>query len=309
MHGRVSRAAEPTPASPRSPVPWGGLTARIRASVTARRVVPTELALFATDVVCRTALRLSPHRMTRAVAGMDAIVGGILQDDELTELATRHVMARARAWELTWRPWDLNRIPVHGQEHLADARATGRGLIVSFMHLGPTAGWVAAGALLAPVVLLSNDRIGDAPPPGYPGYQLEHRRALFQESDIDRLPAHGSAMTVYKLLAKGGTVMMSADIPGDRRVDFLGRPVDMPEGAPVLAMRTGALVMPAAMLPAGRRWRIQLRAPLDPKDFATAAELHRALLDIHEVDVLRHPEHLENPLRNWPSATRHGWLR
>ena len=45
------------------PLPWGGLSARIRASVTARRLVPTELALIATDLVYRAGLRLSTNRM------------------------------------------------------------------------------------------------------------------------------------------------------------------------------------------------------------------------------------------------------
>jgi lauroyl/myristoyl acyltransferase len=288
------------------------LPARLRASVALRRLVPTELALIATDALCRVTLRLRPERMTQAVATVDAIVGdpgGSGDHADLTGLATRHVMARARGWELTWRPWQLRRIPVHGVEHLTAARVAGRGLIVSFVHLGPSAGWVALGPLLAPAVLLSNDRLDTPPAPGYAGYQLEHRRRVFRESAIERLHVRGSAMAVYKLLAAGGTAMMSMDIPGDRRVEFLGRPVDLPTGTPELAVRTGALVLPAAMLPEGRRWRIELRPPLDPREFAGVEELHRALLDIHGHDVRRHPEHFESPQRNWPNATRHGWLR
>jgi lauroyl/myristoyl acyltransferase len=290
------------------PLPWGGLSARIRASVTARRLVPTELALIATDLVYRAGLRLSANRMTYAVAAMDAVVGGTPAESDLTDLATRHVTARARAWELQWRPWALHRIPVEGLEHLATARAAGRGLIISISHLGPTTGWVVLGRLLGPVVMLSNDPIETAPPPGYWGYQLRHRRKLFQDAGIERVYAPGSSMVVYKLLAKGGTAMMSTDWPGDRRTTFLGRPADLADGTAQFAMKTGATVLPAVQLPRGRRWRLELRAPLDPKDFSDVAELHEALVAIHEESILSHPEHLENLEDFWPVFTRDGWL-
>ena len=305
MDTRVRR----TPGSVRPPVPWGGLPARLRASVTARRLVPTEPALIATDVICRLGLRLSPGRMAYAMASVDAVIGGTPSESDLTAITVRHVMARARAWELLWRPWEIHRIPIHGLEHLTAARATGRGLIISFTHLGPTTGWAALGPLLAPVLLLTNDRTDRDPPPGYQGYQLEHRRRLFREAGIDRVPAAGSAMAVYKVLIKGGTVMLAADWPGERRTTFLGRPVDLADGAPTLAMKSGALVMPAAMLPEGRRWRIQLRKPLDPKDFTGSDELHQEILDIHENEVRAFPEHLVDPRELWPNATRDGWLR
>lgn len=291
------------------PLSPGGLAARIRSSVAARRLVPTELALLAIDVVYLAGLRLSPHRMAYAMASMDALVGGTPAESDLGDLATRFVQTRARAWELQWRPWALRRIPVDGLEHLAAARATGRGLIISFVHLGATAGWVALGPVLGPAVMLSNDPLVTDPPPGYWGYQMRHRRRLFQDSGIDRMYAPGSAMAIYKLLATGGTAMLSADWPGDRRTTFLGRPVDLADGTAQLAMKTGALVLPAVQLPHGRRWRIQLRPTLDPKEFTDADELHETLMALHEKDILRHPEHLENLREFWPSFTRDGWLR
>lgn len=306
---RARRSTRAAAVSVRPPVPWGGLPARLRASVTARRLVPTELALIATDAFCRIGLRLSPDRMAYAVAAADAVVGGTPAESELTDLAVRHVQARARAWELLWRPWQLHRIPIEGLEHLTAARATGRGLIVSFTHLGPTTGWAALGPRLAPVVLLTNDRVDAEPPPGYQGYQLEHRRQLFREAGIDRVPAAGSAMAVYKVLVKGGTVMLAADWPGERRTTFLGRPVDLADGTPTLAMKTGALVMPAAMLPRGRRWRIRLHAPLDPKDYTEADDLHEAVLGIHEGEIRANPEHLVDPRELWSNASRRGWFR
>ena len=309
METRSPSGAPPTAQPVASPVPRGGLSARIRASVTIRRLIPTGLALILVDLVYRVGLRLSPERMAYAVEGMDAVVGGTPAESDLTALAVRHVQARGRAWELQWRPWALRRIPVDGVEHLAAARAGGRGLIISFTHLGPTAGWVALGPLIAPAVLLSKDPMTNEPGPGYWGYQLKHRRTLFPGSGIERMHATGSAMAMYKLLAKGGTAMLSADWPGDRRTEFLGRPVDLADGTAALATKAGALVMPAAMLPAGRRWRIQLYAPLDPSDFAGEGELHEALAAIHTAEIRRCPEQLENPRQYWSDATRYGWFR
>jgi lauroyl/myristoyl acyltransferase len=101
---------------------------------------------------------------------------------------------------------------------------------------------------------------------------------------------------------------MSTDWPGDRRTTFLGRPADLADGTARFAVLTGAMVLPAVLLPHGRRWRLRLRAPLDPRDFADAGALHETLAARHGRDILEHPEHLENLSDFWPVFTRDGWL-
>lgn len=292
-------------------VPWGGPLARVRASVGLRRLIPTGLALLGTDLLYQLMLRLSRRRMAAANASMEAVVGGTPYETEISRLARSHVAAQARGWELTWRPWELERVPVRGVSRIHQARATGRGLVVSKSHLGPTAGWVPLGRLLRPLYAPASDWIVDELPPGYNGYQVEHRLKVFQDAGIELIHARGSALTLLRVLTGGGAVLLSMDLPGRRRTQFLGKPVDMADGTAQLAVKAGALVVPAALMPLGRRWEIQVGDILDPRNFSSPGELHRALAAIHESFIMRAPDHLESPLRpgHWATATRDGWYR
>jgi lauroyl/myristoyl acyltransferase len=270
-------------------------------------VVPTGLALAGTDLLYGLALRLSRRRMAEAITSMDAIVGGTPAEAELVALARAHVAAQARGWELTWRPWELERIPIRDAARIDAVRATGRGLVISHTHLGPLAGWVPLGRLLRPLYHPAGDWVVHSPPPGYNGYQLEQRRRLYREAGIELIHALGSAMTLYKTLTRGGAALLTMDAPGDRRTEFLGRPVDMDDGTARIATRTDALVLPSALMPVGRRWEIRIEEPLDPRDFASPDDLHLALAAVHERIVMRAPEQLEHPQRLWANATRDGW--
>jgi lauroyl/myristoyl acyltransferase len=296
------------PSSPR-PVPWGGVLARVRASVSARRVVPTGVALVGTDLLYRSALRLSTRRMATATALMETIVGGTPAEADLPRLARSHVAAQARGWELTWRPWELERIPIQCASRIDRARATGRGLVISHAHLGPLAGWVPLGRLLRPLYHPAGDWVVHPPRPGYNGYQLEQRRKLYRDAGIELIYATGSALALYKALSRGGAALLTMDAPGGRRTQFLGKPVDMDDGTARIAMKTGAVILPAALMPVGRRWEIQIGEELDPREFSSPDELHLTLAAVHEDFVMRAPDHLENPKRLWAKATRDGWYQ
>jgi lauroyl/myristoyl acyltransferase len=305
MPGAIGRGA----LSCARPVPWGGVLARVRASVGARRLVPTGVALLGIDLLYRLVLRLSSRRMAAATAAIEPIVAGTAAEADITRLARSHVTAQARGWELTWRPWELERIPIRGISRIHQARATGRGIVISKSHLGPLAGWVPLGRLLRPLYGAGGDWILDEPRPGYNGYQLEQRRRLLHDAGIDLIPAQGSFPTLYEVLADGGCVYLAMDVPGHKRTQFLGKPVDMADGTARIAVKADALVLPAALMPLGRRWEIQIGQVLDPREFSSPHELHLALAGIHEDFITRAPDHLESPSRLWASATRDGWYR
>ena len=295
--------------SPR-PVPWGGVLARLRASVRARRLLPTSVTLLGIDLLYGLVWRMSRLRMAETSALVDTIVAGTPAETRLPELARRYVAARARGWELTWRSWELARIPIRGRWRIEQARSTGRGMLISHAHLGPLAGWVALGELLPTMLAPQGDWLLDDPRPGYHGYQVERWRRLYHDAGIRLIHATGSALTVYHTLRRGGAVLLAMDVPGTRRTTFLGKPVDLDDGTAQLAAKTDALVLPAALMPLGRRWEIQLLEPLDPRDFASPDELHLALTRVHEELIMRAPEHLESPpLWLWGRADRNGWYQ
>ena len=289
------------------PVPWGGVVARVRACTSARRLVPTGVALLGTDVFYRCAVRLSSRRAAAAHASVAAVVGGTSREAEATSLAPRHAAAIARGWELTWRPWELDRIPINGLERLGEACTAGRGVIVSHAHLGPLAGWVPLVRTLRPVLFPQGDWLLEEPRPSYNGYQTEHWRKLYQDAGAEMMHHIGSAPLAYRTLRRGGYVLISMDVPGDHRTEFLGKPVDLDDGTARLAVKAGALVVPAALIPVGRRWEIEIQPAMDPRDFAGPDELHLALTRVHQQLIMQAPEHLEDPGRLWTQASPKGW--
>jgi lauroyl/myristoyl acyltransferase len=302
-------AAPPDPNCTPQPVPWGGAVARLRASVGLRRLIPTDVALAASDATQRVASALRPQRLADACAVMEAVVGGTHLEGDIPRLAQRYLESRARQWEYTWRNWELPRTPVDGLENLRTAEATGRGALISFTHYGPFTCWAPVPRLVGRLLTPVGDWLIEKPRPGYEGYQLEHRRRVLCESGYALIQANGSAGPMLRALKNGETTILAMDLPGTTPTRYLGKTVEMTNGTARLATAAGSLVVPGAIVPDGRRWRVQLLTPLDPRDFAKAGDLHQTLAGVHEKIIMRAPEHIESPLRpgGWKTANREGW--
>lgn len=285
-----------------------GLLTRVRSSVAGRRLVPTPVALALTRAVYGGATKYRKASLARAEAEVDAVVGNTSWSGDLARLAVAQRVSAASAWELTWRPWELTRIPVSGLEHLQAARAAGRGQLLSYVHYGPELGWVALGPH-ATVLTPLGDWIVEEPPPGYNGLQVEQRRELLKDAGLRLIHAENSARSIMRALNAGGAVLLAMDLPGSRVTQFLGKPVEMADGTARLAHATKSLVIPTSLVPEGRGWRLVLRPALDPADFAKATDLHQSLADLHSEAILEAPEHYGSPLRPgmWGHATRDGW--
>jgi lauroyl/myristoyl acyltransferase len=295
-------------ASVRRPVPWGGLVARLRASQLLRRALPLRLALLVLDLAERRAGRRNPSRLTVAREAMDAVLGGTTREAEAADLAFGHRVARGRAWEFAWRPWLLDAIPIDGLDRLAGIEP-GRGVILSRLHSGPPGGLGNLLRALEPVHLAVGDYLLAPAPPGYNGYQNEQTRTLLTRSGCRLVRAAGSRDVFAAVLRAGGRVLVHFDVPGTAPVRFLGTTVEVKSGTARLAMETDAVVVPVALLPDGRGWRIHVAEPLDPRDHADWPSLLQAVADAHEPLLLQAPEQLESPLRDggWAVANRTGW--
>jgi lauroyl/myristoyl acyltransferase len=294
------------------PVPWGGVVARARASVRLRRLVPAPVAMAALDLAQWLAVRRNPARLDAARAAIDAVVGGTPREADAERLAFRHLCAWSHGWELMWRPWLLRGMPVVGAEHLAGIEA-GRGILFTTPHFGPLVGTAQLPALVGgPVHAAVGDHLVAAElPRGYNGYQTEQLRRLLRDCGFAPVRALGSARTFTRVLENGGRVLLNLDVPGKTPVRFLGKPVELMSGTGKLAMSTDSVVVPVVPLPHGRRWRLHLGAPLDPREFDTWDELLQTAVTAVEELVLQAPEYLETPLRDggWAEATRDGWRR
>lgn len=294
----------------RRPVPWGGVVPRARSSVRLRRLVPAPLAMAALDLGQRLDVRRNPTRLDAARAAMDAVVGGTERDGDAEKLALRHLRAWSHGWEVMWRPWLLRRMPVVGAETLT-AVEPGRGIVFTTVHFGPLMATARLPELVGgPVHMAVGEHlVAPVGPRGYNGYQNEQVRRVLRECGFVAVRAAGSAGALSDVLAGGGRVLLNLDVPGKTPIRFLGKPVEVMSGTGKLAERTDSVVVPVLALPHGRRWRLHLGAPIDPRDFDTWDELLQTAATAVEELVLQAPEYLETPLRagGWAEATRDGW--
>lgn len=151
-------------------------------------------------------------------------------------------------------------IVVSGWERFTEAAARGAGVIIASGHLGPVS--------VCGQVIVAN---------GYDVTLPIENEASELAGAINRarasiglnLVSTSSALGIYRILKRGGTLGMIVDRPitgVGERVPFFGRPALIPSAHIVLALRTGAALIPAF----ARREGNTLRAHFEP-----ALELQR----------------------------------
>jgi len=135
-------------------------------------------------------------------------------------------------------------IAVHGYEHVEEALARGKGVILALPHLG---GWEWAGRWLADrgvEVYAVAERLQDEEVHEY----LTSLRASLGVHVIALGPDSGAQ--VLAALRKNAVVCLISDrdLQGDGvSVKFFGETTSVPGGAATLALRTGASILPTAV--------------------------------------------------------------
>jgi phosphatidylinositol dimannoside acyltransferase len=130
-----------------------------------------------------------------------------------------------------------------GAEHLAAAKAAGRGLVIALPHVGS---WEWGGAYLAQVGLAMTAVAEVLEPPALFEWFRAKRAAM--GITIAPLDEHAGT-TMLTTLRAGGVVglLVDRDIVGTGiDVVFFGERVTMPAGPATLALRTGAALVAAA---------------------------------------------------------------
>lgn len=158
----------------------------------------------------------------------------------------------------------LPRVVVHGERHVLDALAAGRGLVMATAHTG---GWESVGGLVSRDLGLRVMIVETAErDPGARAIQDEARRAhgvLVAHVGDDPL----SALPLARHLREGGAVAFQIDRTpeGQRRraVRLFGREGFVPEGPLRLASLTGAPIVPVFAARTGhRRYIVRVAAPV-----------------------------------------------
>jgi KDO2-lipid IV(A) lauroyltransferase len=184
----------------------------------------------------------------------------------------------------------LARVDIEGGERIREARAKGRGALLFTGHFGY---WeinaIAHAAAFAPIGVLArpldNRRLHDL---------LEQMRGCQGNYVIYR---RGALRRVLKALAANDGVAILIDqhiqAPDAVTVSFFDRPAATTLALGVLALRTGAPVIPVFALPDGvGRYRLVYEHPVDPPADDTPESIRdftQRCTDVLEMHVRRHP--------------------
>jgi Kdo2-lipid IVA lauroyltransferase/acyltransferase len=181
-------------------------------------------------------------------------------------------------------------VETEGDEHCWNALETGRGILCFTGHFGY---WevqaIASAARFVPISVLA--RRLDNP---YLHRMVEDIRTMTGNQVIYR---HGAIRRILRELAANRAVAMLIDQHLHRdaiMVDFFRRPAATTAALAVLALRTGAVVLPVFALPLpGGRYKLVYEHPVEPprEDSPDAIrEFTQRCTDVLEMYVRRHPE-------------------
>jgi phosphatidylinositol dimannoside acyltransferase len=287
-----------------------GLPARTAARLTdlgfaagwrAVRMLPEPAARGAFDRAGRWAAGRDGKGTRQLRANLRVATGGRLTEAELHDLTERAVRSYARYWQEAFRLPVISGARIvadtdtPGLEHMAKARAEGRGLVMVLPHSG---NWDAAGAWfvdwLGGPFLTVAERL--KPESLYRRF-LEYRESL----GMRVVPLTGgprpSTEVLRDWLADGGAACLLVDRnlgTGGVPVTFFGRPATMPGGAALLAAQTGAALIPAVCQFTERGWRVCFHpeVPVDGPGRLTdrVTDAMQAVADAFETSIAGQPE-------------------
>ena len=231
------------------------------------RILPRPIGIAAAAAAGRVVAERSPE--TRAVVrrNLRRVVGPDVGDEELERLVRRAFASYGRYWadSASLRPTSrrvlARRFTVEGIEHLDAASRAGRGAVLVLPHLGSWeigALWVARRGL--PLTTVAEP----VEPPELFDWLVAEREAL----GMRVLPlGPDAASELLATLGRGGFVALLADrdLVGDGiEVELFGETTRIPAGPAVLALRSGAPLIAAAIyMRPGDGHHVLVRPPLD----------------------------------------------
>lgn len=264
-------------------------------SMMIRAAVPDAL----TPVLIRMRLkrkRANQVAVDSARAEMEFLLGAVRPDD--VERATSAYLERdvVRS-ELRYHPRLIARQRVTNLEALTRARATGRGVVLSFLHHGHYEGALASLAWAGePVGMLVSDEMLA---PEAPTFLRQHIRVARSNGNWT-VPVSSGMAGSKAVLELGEVLAVATDVPGRSALTFLGSDRLGSSGAARMAMDTNALVLMlfSRCAPDGTL-SVELSEPLEPQDFVDPHHLLLHLLATHEAPVLAWPEGYHQPRLRW----------
>jgi len=271
------------------------------------------------SAAARLLYRLMPLRRQVVLDNLKRVYGEAVDEAEITRLAQAHYGHLGRLlWEFLWFPW-LSRakrmamVRVENLDALLAAHALGKGVLILTGHFGNFEVSTGAGLASFPE---AKGHFHFVRRPIRPEWldRLVTRR--FRKVGFGVLPKRGGLDAILDRLAEGDLVVFPFDQHAQRKdgvlVEFFGHPAGTFRSLAVIALSTGAPVVPASS------WRdsdgrhvLRFEAALGAVEHAdtneairlTTREFNRAL----ELLIVRRPEQwwwVHRRWKPWPARKR-----
>ncbi len=263
-----------------------------------RRRIPRALLPLVVALRFRLAWSRSSVRAD-ARAQMRFLVEHTRPDADLDAVARGYLRYQIWRGELRWHPDLLTRMRVEGIEHLHDARARGRGVMLSFMHHGHYDGAfpsLARQGVRCHMVVYPYMLGADAP-----GWLRQHIRVASTGGGVP-VSAEIGTDGILDLLRGGEVVAIASDVPGRTPMRFVGRDVLGSFGAARLASEAGSPVVVVTSERDETGPFLRAHEPLEPSDHDSSRALLERMLARHEAVQVRWPEATDLPLSRWGST-------
>jgi len=280
-----------------------------RAGAELARVVPPAVGGVVAAGLARAMRVAWPARRAQVKRTLERVTDGQMRDAELERAIDAVFTNYARYWHEFFRlrdrspQWLLDNLDLEGFDNLEAALALGRGAILALPHLG---NWDLAGAHLAARGVDVAAVAETVEPPELFEWFVESRRKV--GIDVIALGPDSGAVVTRALAANRVVCLLSdRDISGTGiAVEFFGEETTVPGGPAMLALRTGAALLPgSAYFAANGRHVARIGAPIPAvREGRLRADVERVTADIvrHLEDAIREaPEQWLLMQPNWPS--------
>ena len=150
-------------------------------------------------------------------------------------------------------------VTIVGWDHIPDALARGRGVLLVTGHLG---NWDLPAAVLAGRGYVTNVIVETLEPPAW----NDRVQAIREAVGLHAIPMETGAREIYAALRRNEVVAVVFDRPltdGGVEVEFFGERTRVPEGVARIALRTGAAVIGAVGIRRGARFVSPVSPPFD----------------------------------------------
>ena len=253
--------------------------------------------------------RRNPRGVRRLAGNLRRVVGPDVPEPQLRLLVRDGLRSYSRYWleafrlPVMSRDRIVSRTRLVNEETLFEAHAAGNGVIVALPHTG---NWDHAGAW-AVLVGMPFTTVAERLEPA----ALFDRFVAYREGlGMEVLPLTGGQRPPFDILAErlraGRLVCLLGDRDLSKRgieVEFFGGRARMPAGPAMLAIRTGAPLVPATLSYADRDWGIRIHDRIAVPATGTAADkvavMTQQLADAFAAGIAEHPQDWHMLQRLW----------